>query len=86
MIRIFKRKQKEQWLEEKDLLKLGFQETLRRGHYLYFKRGKMTLKWDFHVEHRLITIKWGRALRFFGNVETKEQLVRNLELITKYFG
>ncbi len=73
-------------LEEEHIKSFGFKETLRRSHFIYYKKGKLTLKWDFHVEHNLITIKWNKSMRFFGNVETKDQLSEVLERINKYFG
>lgn len=77
---------KETPLDENAIKSFGFEETLHRSHYIYYKKGKMTIKWDFHVEHMLITIKWGKSMRFFGNVETKEQLGDILYRINKYFG
>ena len=79
-------KEKTESLDEKHIKYFGFEETLRRSHFIYYKKGKMTLKWDFHVEHNLITIKWNKSMRFFGNVETKDQLSEVLERINKYFG
>lgn len=83
-MRLFKRKEK--YLDEKDILKHGFEETLRRNHFIYYRKGKMSLKWDFHVEHRIVTIKWGKALRFFGNVETPMEFDAIMAKINKYFG
>ena len=74
------------YLEEQDIRNHGFVETLKRSHFIYYKKGKMSLKWDFHVEHRIVTIKWGKALRFFGNVETKQEFDKIMKTITKYFG
>ena len=56
-------------LTEEYIKGLGFKKTYSKGHYIYFVKGKMNVKWDFHVEHALVTVKWGKGLRFFGNVE-----------------
>lgn len=75
-----------QYLKEEDIKKLGFKETKQQGHYQYFRKGNMSLKWDFHTNHRLITLRWGKSMRFFGNVETKEELADILRKINVYFG
>ena len=85
MILKLRNKQKE-YLDEKDIVRHGFVESLRRSHFIYYKKGKMSLKWDFHVEHRIVTIKWGKALRFFGNIETKQEFDAVISKINKYFG
>ncbi len=76
----------EEYLTQKDIESLGFKETLTKGHFVYFKKGNMSLKWDFHVEHRVVSLRWGKSMRFFGNVETKEELKQVLNKIDKYFG
>jgi len=83
--RLFIRNKETKYLTEKDIKSLGFKDTLQKGHFQYFKKGNMSLKWDFHIEHRLITLKWGKAMRFFGNIETKEELKAALNKINKYF-
>ncbi len=76
----------ETYLSEEDIKKLGFKETLQKGHFMYFKKGNMSLKWDFHIEHRMITLRWGKSMRFLGNVETKEELKSILNKVNRYFG
>ena len=73
------------YLRVYDIEKLGFKETLVKSHFMYFRKGNMSLKWDFHVDHRVIILKWNKSMRFFGNVETKEELKSILNKIDKYF-
>lgn len=82
--KILKRKEKE-YLTEKDIIKLGFKDTLTKGHLMHFRKGNMSLKWDFHVAHRMVTVKWGKSMRFFGIVETAEELKSVVNNINKYF-
>jgi hypothetical protein len=73
------------YLQNADIINLGFKETKNEGHIINFKRGNMSLKWDFHVAHRIITIKWGKSMRYFGIVETPRDLDIVLFNIEKYF-
>lgn len=82
----FWNKESKEYLTKKDIKKLGFKETKQQGHMQYFKKGNMSLRWDFHVEHRIVTIKWGKSMRFFGIVETAEELETIVNNINKYFG
>ena len=82
---IFKRNKEVEYLEQKDIEKLGFKETLTKGHLAYLKKGNMFIKWDFHVTHRIVTIKWGKSMRFFGIVETAKELENIINNINKYF-
>ena len=85
-MKFWKRNKKEkQYLTQKDIEKLGFKETKQQGHLQYFKNGNMSLKWDFHVTHRIVTIKWGKSMRFFGVIETAEELENVINKINKYF-
>jgi hypothetical protein len=83
---LFPTKTKDKYLNQTDIEKLGFKETLTKGHITNFKRGNMSLKWDFHVTKKIVTIKWGKAMRFFGVVETPEELKKIIKNIDKYFG
>ena len=80
-----KKNEKERYLDQSDIEKLGFKETLTKGTLVYFKKGNMSLKWDFHVTHRIVTIKWGKSMRFFGIVETAKELENIINNINKYF-
>jgi hypothetical protein len=73
-------------LTEDDIKSLGFKETLTKGHIMYFKKGNMSLKWDFHVTHRQVVLKWGKSIRYIGIIETKNDLVMVLWNINKYYG
>ncbi len=80
-------KKETKYLTREDIIKTGFKITVKeKGHIEYFKRGNMSLKWDFHVEHRIVTIKWGKSMRFFGVVETIDELKIIIKNIDKYFG
>lgn len=81
----WKRSKEVKYLTEKEIKNLGFKETLHKSHFIYFKKGNMSLKWDFHVAHRMVTIKWGKSMRFFGIVETVKELETIINNINKYF-
>lgn len=82
---LFSTKKENKYLTQKDIVKLGFKETKQQGHLQYFKKGNMSLKWDFHITKRIITIKWGKSLRHFGIVETNKELKKIINNIDIYF-
>ena len=71
-------------LTEEYVKSLGFKKTYSKSHYIYFTKGKLNVKWDFHVAHALVTIKWGKGLRFFGNVETEREFKAVVDKLNKY--
>ena len=85
-LKFWKRNKKSEYLTDEDIKSLGFKETSTKGHLSTFRKGLMSIKWDFHITHRVITIKWGKSMRFFGIVETKDELKRIINNINKYFG
>lgn len=72
-------------LSEEYIKELGFKKTYSKSHYVYFTKGKLNVKWDFHVDHALVTVKWGKGLRFFGNVETEREFKSVVDKLDKYF-
>lgn len=72
-------------LSEEYIRSLGYKKTYSKSHYIYFTKGKLNVKWDFHVDHALITVKWGKGLRFFGNVETEREFKSVVDKLNKYF-
>lgn len=82
---LFPTKTEDGYLKQSDIERLGFKETLTKGTLMYFKKGNMSLKWDFHVTHRIVTIKWGKSMRFFGIVETADELDTIVFNIDEYF-
>lgn len=83
---VFPSKEEKGILTHIDIRELGFKETLTKGHVTYFKKGNMSLKWDFHMSHRQVTLKWGKFIRHIGIIETKDELVVVLKNINKYYG
>ena len=84
--RIFPGTKEIEYLSQSDIEKLGFKETLTKDTLMHFKKSNMTLKWDFHVTKRIVTIKWGKSMRFFGIIETTKELETIMKNINKYFG
>ena len=88
MFNIKLRKRKDiEYLKDTDIFELGFKEIgVGKNTIMNFKKGNMTLKWDFHITKRIVTIKWGKSMRFFGVVETNKELEVIMKNINKYFG
>lgn len=60
-------------LKEKDFEQYGFIKVIKQGNTKKFNRDdEYSLKWNYHKN--TVTIRLGRALRFFGVVETPKEL------------
>lgn len=59
-------------IEEEDFTKRGFTKMSKQGTVKKFYKDEFTLQWNYYRE--TVTIRLGKALRFFGVVETPKEL------------
>lgn len=71
------------YLDKYDLVERGWKVVDEDKRYTNFSKGKYTIKLE--NKRMIVSLRYNKAPRFFGVIETAKEFDRAMELINKYY-